>query len=52
MIIRVDIRDFLWFYYYFDGNGFKTTTEGFSTHIEAEKHARDRFGNDVEFQYN
>ena len=52
MIIKVDIRNHLWYYYYNDSDGYKTTVEGFQNHLEAEENAKDKFGSDVEFIYN
>jgi len=52
MTIYVDILSYEWFYYYYDSDGYKNKVEGFGTHLSAESHAKERFGNDIDFIYN
>jgi hypothetical protein len=53
MIVYVEYKgeSYSWSYYYYDSKNFKTTTEGFKTHIVAEQHARELLGNDIELVY-
>jgi hypothetical protein len=41
--INIDRKDNLYFYFYHDSHGFRTTTEGFDSRRDAEAHAREKF---------
>ena len=51
MEIYIDINSPHWFYYYKDSEGYKTTTEGFKTHIDAGLHCKEKFGEDIKIIY-
>jgi hypothetical protein len=51
--INIDIKDNLYFYFYYDSQGFRTTTEGFDSRVDAQAHATARFSktHEVNFYY-
>jgi hypothetical protein len=47
--IDYDMANRCWSYYYYDTQGYKTTTSGFDNHLLAKEHAVDIHGIDIEF---
>ena len=53
MIVYVDysISDKNWYYYYFDKDGYRFTTQGFDTHIIASNHAQTMLRKEIIIKY-
>ena len=49
MEINVDLNclESCWYYYFFDSKGYRTTTAGFKSHVDAIEHAKKRFVKEI-----